>query len=196
MSNKYNLKHIMFYTVWNYFVNMNHQVFYNSPLSEIPSCPPGIQMNMLFPYLNTSYTISSKSYPTASINHPVPPKLPVSKYFIPASFTPAKVLGALYSIPQAQAKSNQLIEEDMNNCKRSLISKCLKLGTPAHTSGPQEQFPPTSTFKIMIYFGLCNFLSITTKLFAIFTFLAVFLSAFAWAINNSIFTCCYLETGL
>ena len=48
----------------------------------------------------------------------------------------------------------------------------------------------------MIYFGLCNFLSITTKLFAIFTFLAVFLSAFAWAINNSIFTCCYLETGL
>ena len=109
----------------------------------------------------------SKSYPTASINHRFPPNLPVSKYFIPASFTPAKVLGALYSIPQAQAKSNQLIEEDMNNCKRSLISKCLKLGTPAHTSGPQEQFPPTSTFKIMIYFGLCNFLSITTKLFVL-----------------------------
>lgn len=47
--------------------NMNHQVFYNSPLPEIPSCPPGIQMNMPFPRLNTSYTISSKSYPTASL---------------------------------------------------------------------------------------------------------------------------------
>lgn len=79
------------------------------------------------------------------MNHPLPPKPPVSKHFIPASFTPAKVSGALRSIPQAQAKSDQFIEEDnMNNCERSLVSKCPKSGTTVRASGPQEQFPPTA----------------------------------------------------
>lgn len=145
MSNKYHLKTSLLHSVRNYFVNMNGQVFYNSPLPEIPSCPPGTQMNLPFPLLMTSYTISSKSLPTASMNHPLPPKPPVSKYFISAGFTPAKVSGALRNIPQAQAKSDQLVEEDnMNNCERSLISKCPKSGTPARASGPKEQFPPTA----------------------------------------------------
>ena len=55
-------------------VNMNRQVFYNSPLPEIPSCPPGTQMNLSLPLLNTFCTISSKSLPTQwnILSHPNP----------------------------------------------------------------------------------------------------------------------------
>lgn len=58
-----------------------------------------------------------------------PTQTPCYQAFHSASFTPAKFIGALRSIPQDQAKINQLIEEDnMNNCERSLISKCPKSG--------------------------------------------------------------------
>lgn len=128
MSNKYHLKNITFYTLSGIIsVNMNDQVFYNSPLPEIPSCPPGTQMNLPFPLLNTSYTISSKSLPTASMNHPLPPKTPVSKHFISVGFTPAKVSGALRSIPQVpRASSCYPTTVPITHLTSTLVRICLR----------------------------------------------------------------------
>lgn len=44
-------QNITFYTVRNYFCQYERSCFYNSLLPEIPSCPPGTQMNLPFPLL-------------------------------------------------------------------------------------------------------------------------------------------------